>query len=62
MHHLIKECDNNARKSREEITLRLDVTNMKFYNYYSLKREGIPESRSMNKVVKIIDTKDNKEK
>ena len=39
--HLIKHCDSKARKKREEINSEVNMSNIKFYGAYNLKKEGI---------------------
>ena len=39
--HLIRECNQSARKTREEINKRDNETNIKFYSYYSIQRKVV---------------------
>ena len=55
--HLIRECDARARKGRELIRKKKEITNVKFYGNYGLKRDDGLQSRSTNEIIRIIDAK-----
>ena len=55
--HLIKECDEKAKKTRLGIMRNERVTNIKYYGNYSLMHKGIVVSRAVQEVVRIIDSK-----
>ena len=55
--HLIRECGGKVRKTREEISKKMNKNNIKFYRSYCMKRNGELQSRAIKEVVKIIDAK-----
>ena len=59
---LIKECDAKSRTVRMKAMDFERVTNVKYYGTYSLMHEGIVASRSVQEVIRIIDSKDAEKK
>ena len=56
--HLLKECDNQARKERENLSTRDRDANMKYCRMCALMREDIALSRSAQETIRIIDTRE----
>ena len=56
--HLIKECDREARKTREKIKMKSNKTNIKFNGSYCIKRDGNMQSRAIQEMIRIIDAKE----
>jgi len=56
--YLIQECDQSTRRTREEIHRRDNISNIKFYGYYSLEQKGLLQSRSINKVIRVVDVRE----
>ena len=53
--HLIRQCDQRAKKKREGITNEMNITNVKYYGIYNIHKDGIPQMRSIKEVIRIID-------
>jgi len=53
--HLIKKCDERARRKRENIELEEARDNIKYYGNYVLSKNDIVQMRSTNAVLRIVD-------
>lgn len=56
--HIIKECDDQARKEREKLSVRDRDTNIKYYGMHALMRDNVVLSRSVQETIRIIDARD----
>ena len=54
----MQQCNSKARKIREDAELEVDNSNIEFYDYYSLKKEGIVQMRLIKEVLRVIDAKE----
>jgi len=56
--HLLKECDREARRTRETIKMKNSLTNIKFNGSYCIKQDGKIQSRAIQEMIRIIDAKE----
>jgi len=56
--HIIRECDKEARRTREQISTKPSCTNIKFEGRYCLRRDGKIQSRAIKEIIRIADARE----